>query len=280
MSDYIVKELKPEEFLEAVKVSLQSFGYTLDSAEIVKSFWEKSFNRNLAKFIAAEENGTLIGVVGLFLFDSMATVGFMGVLQEFRHKGIGKAIFTALMEKVISLNYETIGLYASKLGEPLYKKFHFQGEHYYVRKYQLLFNKTKIKIHDDKTKVIDKLPKWVIDLDKLSVGIDRTKYFRIQMELGAKLIALEDKGFGFYHNGRIGPIIAQGAETAVEIIKKSILLGADHLITSKFEVLSKHLSHAIKLDQGKNQPNLKMYYGKRVPQNLDYVYALSSFAIG
>ncbi len=55
---------------------------------------------------------------------------------------------------------------------------------------------------------------------------------------------------------------------------------AEHLITSKFDVLSKRLSTVIKLDQGSNQPNLKMYYGKRVPQNLDYVYALSSFAIG
>ncbi len=60
------------------------------------------------------------------------------------------------------------------------------------------------------------------------------------MELGVKLIVLEDKGFGFYYDGRIGPLIAQGAETAVEIINKSILLGADHLITSKFDVLSEH----------------------------------------
>jgi len=40
------------------------------------------------------------------------------------------------------------------------------------------------------------------------------------------------------------------------------------------------VSTAIKLDQGSNHPNLKMYYGKRVPQNLNYVYALSSFGIG
>ncbi len=117
-------------------------------------------------------------------------------------------------------------------------------------------------------------------VDKVSVGTDRKTYFRIQIDLGAKLIVIEDKGFGFYLNGRIGPIIAQGAEIAVDIIKKGILLGAEHLITSKFGVLSKNLPNGIKLDQGGNQPNLKMYYGKKVPQNLNYVYALSSFAIG
>ena len=100
------------------------------------------------------------------------------------------------------------------------------------------------------------------------------------MELGAKIIVVEEKGFGLYLNGRIGPLIAQGADMAVEIIIKSISLGADHLITSEFEILSKHLHDAIKLDQGSYQPNLKMYYEKRVHQNLDYVYALSSFAIG
>ena len=41
------------------------------------------------------------------------------------------------METVNSLNYETIGLYASELGEPLYKKFGFQTEHS-ARKYQIL----------------------------------------------------------------------------------------------------------------------------------------------
>ena len=38
----------------------------------------------------------------------------------------------------------------------------------------------------------------------------------------------------------------------VRELKPEILLGADHLITSKFEVLSKHLFTAIKLDQGSN----------------------------
>lgn len=279
ISDYIVRELKPEELLEGVKVYLQSFGYTIESAENDKSLWKKLFNRNMAKFITAEENGKLMGVAGLFLFDPIATVGYMCVLQEYRRRGVGKAIFTAIMELATSLNYESIGLYASEFGEPLYRKFGFQGEHY-VRQYQILSNNTKIKIQDDKIKIIENLPNWVLDLDKLSVGIDRTKYFRIQMELGAKLIVVKDKGFGFYHNGKIGPVIAQGAETAVDIINKSISLGADHLITSKFDVLSECLSNTIKLDKGGNLPNLKMYYGKRVPQSLNYVYALSSFAIG
>ncbi|KKM98449.1 hypothetical protein LCGC14_1157810 [marine sediment metagenome] len=279
MSDYIIRELKPEELVEAVKVFLQSFGYRFESAENIKKFWEKSLKSNMAKFITAEESGKLIGVVGLFFVDPIATVGNMSVLQEYRGKGIGKAIFRAIMELATSLNYESIGLYASELGEHLYRKFGFQGEHY-VRKYQIISNKTKIKIQDDKITIVEHLPNWVIDLDKISVGIDRTKYFRIQLELGAKLIVLEDKGFGFYHNGKIGPVIAQGAETAIDIIKKSILLGADHLITSKLGVLSKNLPNAIKLDQGGNQPNRKMYYGIRVPQNLNYIYALSSFAIG
>jgi len=53
MSDYIVRELKPEELLEAVEIFLQSFGFTFESAENVKSFWKKSFNSNMAKFITA-----------------------------------------------------------------------------------------------------------------------------------------------------------------------------------------------------------------------------------
>ena len=279
MNDFIVRELKPEELLEAVKVSLQSFGYSLESAESVKKFWKKSFKDDVAKFIAAEDNGKLIGVVGLFLFDLVTKVGYMGVLPEYRSKGVGNAIFTTVMEIVSSLNYETIELYASELGEPLYRKFGFQAEHF-VRKYQIMSNKSKIKKQDDRTKIIEYLPKWTINLDKLSIGINRTKFFKIQMELGAKLIIVGDVGYGLYYNGRIGPLIAQKAETAIDIIKESILLGANHLITNKFDVLSERLSPEIKLDLGNSRPNLRMYYGKRVPQDLNYVFALSSFALG
>ena len=206
-------------------------------------------------------------------------VGYMGVLRGYCSKGVGNAIFTAVMEKVTSLDYETLGLFASKLGEPLYRKFGFQAENSVI-KYQILSNKPENIVLNNKIKIIDKLPKWVMNLDKFSVGIDRSKYFRIQMELGAKLIVLVDRGFGFYYNGRIGPIITQEAEMAVDIINKGIFLRANHLITSKFEDLSAYLSDAITLDPGSNQLNLKMYYGKIVPQNLEYMYGLGSFTVG
>ena len=40
------------------------------------------------------------------------------------------------------------------------------------------------------------------------------------------------------------------------------------------------LLNDIKLDKGNSKPNLKMYYGKKLPRDLRYVYALSSFAKG
>lgn len=89
--------------LKGVKINLQSFGYTIESAENDKSFWKKLFNSNMAKFITVEENGKLMGVAGLFLFDPIAIVGYMCVLQEYRRRGVGKAIFTAIMEKITSL---------------------------------------------------------------------------------------------------------------------------------------------------------------------------------
>ena len=67
---------------------------------------------------------------------------------------------------------------------------------------------------------------------------------------------------------------------AVDIINIGILLGANHLITSKFVSLSAVLSDAIILDPRSNQLNLKMYYGIRVPQNLDIIYGLGSFSVG
>ena len=64
------------------------------------------------------------------------------------------------------------------------------------------------------------------------------------------------------------------------IASQSILLGADHLITPKYESLSESLFNDITLDKGCNKPNLKMYYGKKSSQNLRYIYALSTFAKG
>jgi len=280
MSDYVVRELLPEDFLEAIELSLKSFGISaFESIESNEKLWLKLFNNNLAKFITAEKNRKLIGVVGLFLFDKVATVGNMCVLQKYRRKGVGTAIFKVLMEKAKKLEYETIELYASEYGEPLYKKFGFQGEHY-IAKYQLLTNKTTLKGFSNNIKVLNELPEWLIYLDKQAFGSNRAKYLQIKMELGAKLIVFDDKGYGLCSDGRIGPIIAQDIETAINIIKKSILLGANHLITSKYNSLSRALSDQIKLDIGKSKPDLKMYYGKKLTQDLGYVYAVSSFAKG
>jgi amino-acid N-acetyltransferase len=266
--------------LEAIKVSLESFGIsTFESVENDEKLWLKLYNKNLAKFIAADEKGKIIGLAGLFLFDQVATVGNMCVLQNYRRKRIGYTIFKRIMEKAKSLGYESIALYASELGEPLYKKYGFQAEHY-VTKYQILQKNTKLNVQNDNIRVINDLPEWLINLDKQAFGSDRTQYLRIKMELGGKLIVVNENGYGLYSNGRIGPLIAKDIETATDLLKKSILLGADHLITPKYECLSKLLLNDIILDKGCNKPNLKMYYGKKIPQDLRYVYTLSTYAKG
>ena len=283
MKSLIIKELEINEILDCIKVFFVSFDKpNFKEIEEERRVWLHLINNNIARFFIAVKNEKIIGIGGLFLFQKVASIGYMGVLPEYRGQGVGSGIFKKLVEIALHLKYKTIILHASKFGEPIYKKFGFQGS-YYVNSYFLPKSVPDIETKHKEVKEIKLLPDWLLILDRNTMGFNRSNYLKARIALGAKILVVENEGYALISKilskVRLGPLIAINLGTALQLIKKSISLGAEHLIIPKHRFLKNEILTSINLTEH-NNPNLKMVYGKKISRKLEYLYAIGTYGKG
>ena len=106
------------------------------------------------------------------------------------------------------------------------------------------------------------------------MGFARRDFLNIKLNHGSKLIIVDREGYALISGLSLGPLISKNINTAVDLIRVGISLGAKH---SKF---SYNLSNFIKLTERGDEANLKMFYGKKILQKLEYFYALGTYAKG
>jgi GNAT superfamily N-acetyltransferase len=281
---YLIREPKIDEILACIKVFLSSFGRTnLDDLEKERLLWSHLIDNNIARFLIALENEKIIGIGGLFLFQNVGSIGYMGVIPNYRSRGIGTHIFKKLVKMGINSGCKTILLYASKLGEPIYKKFGFQGS-YYAAGYSLIKELPKLDIQKKNVQILKSLPGWLLNLDKEAVGYKRSSYLNIRVNLGAKILTVENEGYALltsqFSKLRLGPLIATNLEAAMQIIKEGISLNADNLIIPEHPFIQNKLSALTTVDENAEPPNLKMTYGKNLTRKLGFLYAIGTYARG
>jgi len=120
------------------------------------------------------KNNKIIGIGGIFLFKDVSSIGYMGVLPDYRNQGIGTEIFRKLMGIAAGMNFKTVNLYASKFGKPIYKKFGFKGS-YYVNAYEFPENEPGLQVKEKGVKEVHILPDWLLEIDRKTMGYDRSK---------------------------------------------------------------------------------------------------------
>jgi len=285
MNSVIIREPKIDEILECVKVFLLSFDRS-DFSGIFdeEQAWIYLINQKIAKFLIAEKEDKIIGVGGVFLFQQVASIGYMGVLADYRKRGIGTLLFRNLKESATRFRrFKTIILYASKLGQPIYEKFGFRGK-YNASRHYLIKAKPEKQDEPNKVKIIKSTPNWVLILDRETMGFDRSDYLKARITLGAKYLILEDKGYALISNVfskiRLGPLIAKNSDTALQIIKKGLKLGADNLIIPYHPSLQNKMSRITQFIEMKGAPNIKMVYGEEIKEKMDYLYSIGTYAKG
>jgi ribosomal-protein-alanine N-acetyltransferase len=284
MKSLTIKELEREKIKESIKVFLLAFNrMNPEAVKNEKKTWECLIRNNIAKFHIALKNEKIIGVGGSFLYQHVGSIGYLGVLPEYRGRGVGTAIFRTLLESAINSGCETVMLYASNLGEPIYKKFGFQGT-YYASIHSLLKNWPNIPIKNKQIEILDYLPDWLLSLDNKVVGYDRNEYLKARITLGAKAIIIKDEGYGLISEVlsrvRLGPLISVNFDSVLSIIKRGILLGADNLIIPKHPLIKDKLPNLLQLTEEEQDPNLRMIYGKKLSEKLEYHYAIGSYGRG
>ncbi|MFX1411821.1 MAG: GNAT family N-acetyltransferase [Promethearchaeota archaeon] len=284
MVSYIIREPRIDEIHNSIKVLYLSFDRTVPSdIKEEKKLWVHLINNNIAKFLIAVKEDKILGIGGLFLFQQVGSIGYMGVLSEYRSIGIGTAIFKKLMEIALTFGYKTIMLYASKLGEVIYRKYGFQGS-YYATTYLLPKKVPKLHIKNKNIKIISTLPDWLLKLDKKTVGFDRSKYLKAKLVLGAKVLIVGNEGYALISKVlskvRLGPLIANNLDAALQLIKKSIPLGVNNLIVPKHPFFQNEILTLMQLTEKKDSTDLKMIYGEEISGKIGNLYAIGTYAKG
>ncbi|MFX0032038.1 MAG: GNAT family N-acetyltransferase [Candidatus Hodarchaeota archaeon] len=283
MREYNIRELKEKEIKRGIKVLYSSFCRTItgNQINIETKNWKMLMENGFGRFLISELEGNIIGIGGVFLFEDVCSFGYMGVLPHYRGEGIGTQIFGNLFEIAVDLGCKKMILYASTLGEPIYKKFGFLKS-YYGSMYLLPRTLPKLGSGDKKVKVLNHLPNWLLDLDKETTGFDKAEYFKLKLDLGSMVLVVENEAFGFVSkvltNLRLGPLISKNLDSALKIIKKSIALKANQIIITEHKSLPKKILELVGLTKVENGSSLRMTYGDVILENLDLIYAIGTFA--
>jgi len=280
MIKYNIREPADKEISKSINLMYTAFNRTPpEDIKAEEKIWKALIEGEIGKFLISEVKGKIIGVGGVFIFEKVSSFGYMAVLQEYRGKGIGTEIFRNLLEIANKMNCEAKILYASKLGEPIYKKFGFKRR-FYGEMYQLPIQSQQLGIADNEVSILNRIPEWVLTLDKEAMGFDRTNYLNLRIKLGAKILTIENEGYGLLANKRLGPLIATNSNVASQIITRGIELGADHMIIANHRYFPKRIFKLFNLTELEDMTCVKMILGKEIKEKLDLLYAIGTFAKG
>jgi predicted N-acetyltransferase YhbS len=78
--------------------------------------------------LVAERNGRPVGGVCCASFGATGWIGALGVVPEARRRGAGEALAEAACERLRTRGAQTVLLFATDMGRPLYKRMGFEAE--------------------------------------------------------------------------------------------------------------------------------------------------------
>ncbi len=163
------------------------------------------------------ENGIIIGIGCTILFEDTAWLAHIITHPEHRSKGVGTLITQTLLDR-IPIEYETIYLIATDMGEPVYTKLGFETEtEYAFLKGGRIEN--DIEISPNIILYEKKYRNEILELDRLISGESRIKLLEKDLP-NTRLYISNNKIEGFYiPTLREGFIAATDYEAGVELMK-------------------------------------------------------------
>ncbi len=279
MKNISVRQSKENEILSGIDIFCQAMGREKESegAQRLKKFALTLVRYNFSQNYVVEHEKKLIGNGTLIFQEPTAWITSFGILPEFQRMGIGKELLKKLIGRAKSLGFDSIHLYATKEGESLYHEFGFQAE-YPAQRY-IISEAPKLEIISE-IDVSNTFPDWIWEHDKNSMGYDRKNYLKSQLDDTSRVICCKNNGYGLLSGDIIGPVISDNVNMAIDIILKSIELGAKNIIIPKHNKLNPQLFSRLKLKEIEGTRNLKMTLGKPISINLKNIYALRNFGAG
>lgn len=263
---------------EAVGVFLRAFSRPPDTmANRMLRLLSALKERHVAHFEIAKHQGAIVGLGGICSYTSFAFIGWMAVEPAFQRRGIANALFKRLLHFAEEAGIPSLALFATPSGEKLYEQWGFQGQ-YYVASYEILGGRQVVREEDLET--ANALPDWLLAMDQAAFGGDRSKLLKLLAERGT-LIVSDKKGFGFVLNETLGPLIAETAETAMDIVAEACeQWGAKRIYILHHPALSPEFLADLTLRRLPAPACLCMVSGKPIAEDLTHCYAPFRYATG
>ena len=107
---------------EAKKDDLKAIKSLLDSASLPSIDIEK----HLLHFLVMEKSGTIAGTIGMELYGDKALLRSLAIQRDYRNKGLGKELCSALISKAKKMNVNNIYL-LTETAEGFFSKQGFQN---------------------------------------------------------------------------------------------------------------------------------------------------------
>ena len=155
-----------ENYKEAIKIQREIFPNENGTLNILASLDRELFIENTKleyiddhiKYYLAKENNNYIGITGLYYYNfdkDSAWIGWYGVLNEYRNKGLGKSLLRKTADLAKSKGFKYLRLYTDYIENnnalKLYEKYGFFGENLIVEKLAYDCRIYSLSLIDEKT---------------------------------------------------------------------------------------------------------------------------------
>ena len=233
------------------------------------SFVKLHFDQDYFYSFIAVENNRIVGFGNIFLFDKHSWLGNIIIKSDFRGKGYGTEITKFLMNFSIEKGAESLRLFATKDGFPIYKKLGFAIEEYY--KFYRLNDKRTVDCSINLIECNERVFSQVLDLDFSVNGENREKllrklYSKIKVSVNAESIV---RGYCIPDFGN-GYIISIDSEHGIEMAKFISNMNMELVVPESNIAMHQNISNSDYI-LFKEAP--RMWYGKKMTWKPEYIFS-------
>ncbi|NHJ46634.1 MAG: GNAT family N-acetyltransferase [Asgard group archaeon] len=273
MTDLTIRKANKSEYTKVTDVFLKSFipdGVDQSRRERIIQHIKSVMELNLTEFTFLELDEETVGLGGETRFIGSAFIGYIGVIPKYRKKGYGSKVFDVVLKEAKKYN-KTIELFSNPGADSIYRRFGFREE-YLTNIYSLTSSSNDLPT--DEIEVFDTIPKWIFNLDREALKFDRSKLLAfLQSQLKAEVVGIGTDGFAFCRDSNIGPVIAKNATSFQKLIKYLASKEEMRIVLPEFKEKTLEMFSPTKI-----QTCIKMYFGEKLKQKLDWIYGFNAFA--
>jgi len=275
MSELQIRLADEKDSEDLARVFIDSFGISAEDNErlLVKTTnqLKHRVNAKLSDFYIAFQNEQAVGLGAETTFLGSSYIGYIGVLRSIWRQGIGTKIFQFILEKAEKHN-PTVELFANPGADKIYRNLGFKDQ--FLTYISELTGSKSIII--EKVQEEEKFPQWILDLDKLVMGHDRSNYLQYLLdEPDTTLLSFEEKGYCLTTNRKIGPLIATDPNTAYNLINYSLATGEKSMLIPDYQIPLLGIFSPVE-----KQRCVKMIKGTPLENNANLIWGYNSFASG